>query len=189
MNVLGFNISAGLALVIGIVIGAVSLLVGIAVMPPKPLRSGMPPLYYDPFVRDLMEHGRYILGCGGGVIPEPRKAISRLVGQYGEDGLRACCLMLLFDHPEGSEFPEGTSITAMGMLYLLGDESTVETLVEIHARVPVSSPDGNPTDPYQLWHNSRERCEQLIASICHRLDKPLPDGISPNKVFNEYTFL
>jgi hypothetical protein len=61
----------------------------------KPLPQGLPPLSYDPFVRQLAQYGRHIRGCGGGVIAEPQRAIDSQQGRFGEQGLRDRCYLLV----------------------------------------------------------------------------------------------
>ena len=144
----------------------------------KPLREGLPPLYYDPFVRQLVEYGRHILACGGGVISEPDRAIKELKGRYGQAGLCDRCFALVFEQPPDAEYPEGIVGTAWGILYRLGDDAMLQKLLEMRDRLQQLAP---ATPPAEEWrpHAPLDRYDQLIAGLCHRLHQPLPEGVTP----------
>lgn len=177
------------ALIIGIVLGTVFTAWLTSRSRNNPARPGLPPLYYDPLARDLVKSGRYVLPCGGGVFPEPRRAVSELLEKYGEEGLRECCLLYLFDHSTDMEYPEGTDKTAEGIVYLLADKETIPKLLQIRERLENLPPLRKPVDDYRYVRNPLERCEWLLAAVCYRLNKPLPDGILPIENFTESQIL
>jgi hypothetical protein len=111
--------------------------------------------------------------------------VSELKGRYGEAGLRECSLLYLYDHPAGTEYPEDTEATAEGIVYLLADEETVPRLLQIRERLRSLPPVAKPENGYVYWHNPLKSCERLIAAVCYRLNKPLPDGIPPIENFSE----
>jgi hypothetical protein len=145
----------------------------------KPLPPGLPPLYYDPFVRELVRHGRYVLPCGGGVIAEPQRAIDELQGRYGQAGLCERCFTLMFEQSADAEYPEGIGNTAMGILCRLGDRLTLQKLMGLRHRLLQTETGTNPAEMWQRGNMPPDRCDWLIAALCHRLHQPLPDGVAP----------
>jgi hypothetical protein len=145
----------------------------------KPLPPGLPPLYYDPFVRQLARHGRYVLACGGGVICEPQRAIDELQDRYGEQGLCDRCFSLLFEQEPDAQYPEGVDATASGIIYRLGDQETLQKLVETRQRLLQLPSVPPPAEPWRRRATPLDRCDALIAGLSHRLAQPLPDGVAP----------
>jgi len=141
------------------------------------LPPGLPPPYYDPFVRQLVKCGRYVLECGGGVIAEPQRAIDELRGRYGDQGLRDRCHALLFEQGPGAEYPEGIESTALGIIYRLGDLTALQELEETRQRLLQLSQASNLSVALPALHTRLEHCDWLIAGLCRRLGRSLPDGI------------
>jgi hypothetical protein len=144
----------------------------------KPLPAGLPPLYYDPFVRQLAEYGRYILPCGGGVISEPDRAIKELQRRYGHADLCQRCFALVFEQPPDADYPEGVGATAWGILYRLGDDAMLQKLLEMRHRLHQFAPARQTNDSARRFA-PLDRYDQLIAGLYHRLHQPLPDGVAP----------
>lgn len=116
----------------------------------------MRPVERGRFVRDLFEYGVYVLPCGGGVISEPRHAIFHLRRKYGKEGLCRGCLELIRN--DDDEWPEGVYGTAWHVVCRLADEAFLDRL---------------------LAERRDKRLDRLIAALCHRLKRPLPEGIAP----------
>jgi hypothetical protein len=77
------------------------------------------------FVYRLVQHGVYVLPCGGGVISEPREAIDRLTGRYDRDDLQRLCSKIVRRHARsgGFDLPEGVWGTVSGILDHLPDDN------------------------------------------------------------------
>jgi len=108
------------------------------------------------FIRDLFEYGVYVLPCGGGVFSEPRHAIYYLEDKYGRNGLLYGCWELVQN--DNIELPEGVGGTAWGVVYHLADDAFLSQLIA---------------------ERTEHRFDHLIAYSCHRLKRPVPDGIAP----------
>jgi hypothetical protein len=143
------------------------------------LPLGLPPLYYDPFVRELEEHGRYVLPCGGGVICEPDRAIKELRREYGPADLCDRCFSLLFEQPPDAQYPEGIDSTALGIVFRLGNQPMLRKLVEMRQRLLQLPAVTQPAAGWRRQITPLEHCDLLIAGLCHRLHQSLPAGIPP----------
>ncbi|MHC5006905.1 MAG: hypothetical protein ACYTGF_06050 [Planctomycetota bacterium] len=122
------------------------------------------------FAVDLFLFGLHILPCGGGVIPEPRRAVRTLKRKYGQEGLVRESKILLFESPLDSEYPEGTRSVATGIIYHLADKELFRDLVETRSQWL--------EDPGDLSGRIRT-IEALISGIAFRLKLPCPEGLSP----------
>jgi hypothetical protein len=122
------------------------------------------------FAADLFCCGVHVLPCGGGVIPEPRRAVRELKRKYGQEGLLRESKILLFESPLDSKYPEGTRSVATGILYRLADGELLRDLVETRSRW-LQSP-GDLSDRIRA-------IEGLISGIAFTLRLPCPEGLSP----------
>lgn len=131
-----------------------------------------------PFGTLLFRHGIHVLGCGGGVISEPRRAIRELSYPFGRDGLIAEAWRYLFEPIEGEPQPEGTGVTAMGILYELADAAFYARLVAERERWLAEGEEGE---------GRAATAELVIRGIASRLDLPLPEGVEPISARDECT--
>ncbi len=138
--------------------------------------SGPLPEHVQEFSRELFRNGVHVLGCGGGVIPEPRKAIVRLKRRYGESGLRDRCMEIcMLPEAVRSNLPEGVLQVVHGILYHLGDERVLKTLCEhIHADSAGFQEGVDGEYAHQLG-----RINTLIAGLSMKLNHSLPPGVPP----------
>lgn len=126
-------------------------------------RPGLRP-ELEQFYDDLFSKGLYVLPCGGGALPEIKKALAALEPRYGAERLRALCLELLFETPgEAIRVPEVLAVAA-GVLYHVADEATLESLQRLRA-------EGRTASSGTL--------DALISGLCDRFGKPMPEGIEP----------
>lgn len=130
------------------------------------------------FSRDLFRHGVYVLPCGGGVIPEPRRAIGELEGRYGREGLLREARKLLFEASLEESYPEGSLSTASGILYHLADRDLYRELVGARGEWLARAQEEGRGVPGEGGLNRRlERLQNLIGGISNRLRLPLPEGV------------
>ncbi len=98
--------------------------------------------------------------------------------KYGEQGLRDRCYSLLFQQPSDAEYPEGIDSIATDILNRLGDESTLQRLIETRLFLLDSLQATQPVNPGLTRQVPLQRCERLIAEICKRTNKSLPPGVA-----------
>ena len=135
------------------------------------------PAEVEEFSRILFKHGVYVLGCGGGVIPEPRCAIERLRGKYGESDLLEQCLEIcMLPKPLPRKLLEGVWRTAHGILFHLGDEATLEKLIAYYPESEEANYNAASNEPAEHCLGS---LETLIAGLSMKLVRSLPEGIRP----------
>ena len=140
------------------------------------------PVEVEEFSRILFKHGVYVLGCGGGVIPEPRCAIDRLRGKYAESDLLGRCLEIgMLPYRLLRQLPEGVWSTVDGILYHLGDEATLEKLITFYAESKEVKCNAASNESAKYCLGS---LETLIAGLSMKLGRPLPEGIPPLTEFD-----
>jgi hypothetical protein len=125
------------------------------------------------FAADLFRCGIHVLACGGGVIPEPQRAVRELKRKYGQDGLLRESKNLLFESPLDSKYPEGTRSVATGIIYHLADRELFRDLVETRSQWLE-----RPGDLSARIGT----IETLISAIAPKLGLPCPEGVSPMDV-------
>lgn len=114
-------------------------------------------------VRDVATNGVHVLPCGGGVFPDPRRALDVLEAKHGRAVLRTLCLEFCMDPSKSGGVPEAVDFAIAGMLCLMADREMLDRLVRFHAERPAG--------------RSLRLVEPLIASLCRRLDVPRPPGV------------
>jgi len=151
-------------------------------------RNTATPREMKKFAKDLFRSGVYVLGCGGGVISQPRRALGALKPEYELDELLRLSMEMLFEQPTDWRCPEGTIGTARGIICHIGDADLVQRLLcmrEEWLPTPGEAPADN--DPEQALRASKvEHVEVLVAGLSSRLGLPLPEGIAPMHPLDEY---
>ena len=131
------------------------------------------PAHLKEFDRLLAMHGYYVLGCGGGVLLEPRCAIDRLRSKYTESDLLDLCLeACLLPDPLPSQLQIGI---VHGILFHLGNEETLEKLIahypnsaDAEHKVAFNGPNSNY---YGLGF-----LQSLISGLSKKLGHLPPEG-------------
>lgn len=117
-------------------------------------------------VRDVAAHGVHVLPCGGGVFPDPRRALDVLEARHGRAELRALCLEFCMDPSKAGATSEAVDFAIAGMLCLMADREMLDRLAQFHAERLAEG-------------RTLHLVEPLIASLCRRLDAPRPPGVPP----------
>ena len=133
------------------------------------------PAHIDKFSRLLARHGVHVLGCGGGVIPEPRWAIERLRDKYTESDLLDQCLELcLLPEPLSRRLPGEIWRTVHGILVHLGNEETLEQII---AHYPNSEEAHHKATFKRANYYCLGSLESLISGLSKKLGRLPPEGI------------
>jgi hypothetical protein len=133
------------------------------------------------FARDLARHGLYVLPCGGGAHPEPRRALRGLLPRYGRDATALLSLAALTDFHEVVPCAE-TRLVAAGVLYHLADDWLLGHVLNARRRLL-----GSECQPQAREYPDRlGLLEDVIAGVCKRLGKALPRGIDELDEIDEF---
>ena len=132
------------------------------------------------FARELEAFGVYDLPCGGGFITDPEKAAWWLRWGYGREGAASRCQNLLARGPLASD-QEGRRVAlACDVLYRLGDATTIEELRRWRGELLcLQASSGGATSGDPEVQKRLSYAESLIAGLCQRLGREIPDGIQP----------
>jgi hypothetical protein len=135
----------------------------------RPLEGGR----FAGLVDDLYQTGINVPGCGGSPGTHPSWSIAKLQPVYG-DSLGPACLEFVLNCLLLERLPECCEYIAAGIVYQSGDETALPPLVALWKEIGAEPfPHMSP----QAYRVAMIRC--LVAALCQRHGRPLPDGCDP----------